>query len=118
MVRRKAKKKNESPRTILAVTTTQDETPVNGPGCGFGTHTTGHSHGRFGVGNTPSSALWVNFSTHTVDGPVVRFEPGVDQLPVIHVPHSGVGERSLNPEVSARRYHLQSGDAECPNTFE
>ena len=35
-----------------------------------------------------------------------------DQLPVIHVPHSGVGERSLNPEVSACRNHLQSGDAE------
>jgi len=43
-----------------------------------------------------------------VDGPVVRCEPNVDQKPVIHVPHSGVGERSLNPEVCARRNHLQS----------
>jgi hypothetical protein len=53
-----------------------------------------------------------------VAGPVGQPEPSSDQLPFIHVPHSGVGERSLNPEDSACRYHLQSGEAECPKTVE
>lgn len=64
------------------------------------------------------SSARASISRSSAAAPVGRFDPGVDQLPVIHVPHSGVGERSLNPEVSACRYHLQSGEAECPNTVE